>query len=133
MHWWLMDDGFRASRAALGMTGPRPDAPQEEDAWWRSNAAIYVVSRLNTPLLMNLPESEAVFGLPLRTRLMDRHVPIETFIYPGAAHIKWQPTQIYHAQERAMAWLDFWLQGKDDPDPSDAGRAARWAALRATN
>ena len=85
---------------------------------------------IRTPLLMNLPESEALMGFPLATRLSELNRPAETYIYPGAYHVKWRPNQILAAQLRAMDWLDFWLQGVERSDPNEPERLDRWRRLR---
>jgi dienelactone hydrolase len=131
LHWWFAPDTFRASLASsIGLTGPRPDAPAQEHPWWRTNTPIYYADRIATPVLMNLPESEALYGLPLRARLQDRRVPTEMYIYPDAAHLKWRVSELYATQMRAIAWIDFWLQNRNDIDAQDRDRFARWRRLQ---
>lgn len=128
LNWQLSDASFRRSRAWAGLE-PGPDGP---GAWWRHNAAYFFAERITTPLLMNLPESEALMGMPLHARLTDAGAVVETYIYPGAYHAKWRPTQVLAAQERAMAWIDFWLTDRETPDPGDPERYGRWRAMRET-
>ena len=111
----------------LGINGPWP---RETDAWWSHNAALYFADQIRTPLLMNLPDSEALHGMPLHVRLAELRVPVETYIYPGLYHIKWRPSALLEAQRRSLAWIDFWLQGQEHVDGRDRSRIERWRRLR---
>lgn len=71
----------------------------------------------------------AALGLHARRREDER--PVEMFIYPGAYHLKWRPQQILAAQEHALAWIDFWMQGIERVDPNDPTRVERRRQLRA--
>lgn len=127
--WALTSERFRAGLRPL-ISAPWPDAPPQDLAWWRRNAAVYFAGEIETPLLMNLPQSEALDALPLAVRLHERGVPVETYIFPGAYHIKSRPAQLLAAQQRSLAWIDFWLRTRLDQDPGDPDRAARWQAMR---
>lgn len=124
--YWLVSEQFRQDRIAAGIGSPWP-APM---GWWLDNAAQLYADRIHTPLLMNLPESEAIYAPPLQLRLRQLGVPVESYLYPDAFHIKGRPSQLRAAQRRAMAWIDFWLKGETDPDPSDPDRAERWSLMR---
>jgi dipeptidyl aminopeptidase/acylaminoacyl peptidase len=125
-HYWLVSEQFRQALHAQGIEPPWP-APR---GWWLENAAALYADRIRTPLLMNLPQSEAVFAPPLQVRLRERNVAVESYLYPDAFHIKARPSQLLAAQRRAMAWIDFWLKDEIDADPSDPDRAERWRLMR---
>ncbi len=128
--WTLGSRSFRQSLLSEGMRGPNADGADPWAAWWARNTTVLHAERIRAPLLMNLAESEAIMGFPLATRLEELDRPVETYVYPGAYHIKWRPAQLLAAQTRAMDWLDFWLRGVEREDPEEPGRLDRWRALR---
>lgn len=127
--WAFNPRGFRNQQVAEGMGSPW-DASNPWSVYWQNNIAVLHAAAIHTPLLMNLSESEANGGFSLETRLEDLHRPVDVYVYPGAFHVKWRPTQLFAAQNRAMDWLDFWLRGIEHNDPDDPDRLARWRALR---
>lgn len=128
--WTLGSRSFRQSLLSEGMRGPNADDADPWAAWWARNTTVLHAERIRAPLLMNLAESEAIMGFPLATRLEELNRPVDTYVYPGAYHIKLRPAQILAAQTRAMDWLDFWLRGIEREDPDEPGRLDRWRALR---
>lgn len=128
--WTLGSRAFRQSLLSEGMRGPSADGDDPWAAWWARNTTVLHAERIRAPLLMNLAESEAIMGFPLATRLEELNRPVDTYVYPGAYHIKWRPAQLLAAQTRAMDWLDFWLRGVERADPDEPGRLERWRALR---
>lgn len=110
----------------FGMTAPW-DTEGAWFAWWRENSASLRAPPRGVALMMNLPESEMLSAFPLLARLEATYTPVETYIYPGAYHLKWRPSQIWSAQERSVAWLDFWLR---DVNPADAALGERWQVMR---
>lgn len=126
--WWLWSEDYRESLD----WGPFDPGIGEMNPWWRHNAPRFYAEPIRTPLLMNLSQSEALSGLPFYAHQRGT-APIEVFIYPGAYHTKWRPSQLAMAQARAMDWIDFWLMDRETPDPRDPDRYARWRALRQTH
>lgn len=123
----LQSRRFRALRFdQFGMTAPW-DADGAWFSWWRENSASLRAPPAGVALMMNLPESEMLSAFPLLARVETTSTPVETYIYPGAFHLKWRPSQIWAARERSVAWLDFWLR---DIDPADAALRERWQAMR---
>ncbi len=88
------------------------------------------LSRVNTPLLMQVSDHELLSVLPDYVALRDAGKPVEAFVFPHEYHIKWQPLHKLAVGERTVDWFRFWLQGEEDPDPAKAARYARWRALR---
>lgn len=127
--WWLADSDFRADLRQTGLEAPNLD---QTAAWWRHNAAFYYAGRIDTPLLMNLSQSEAPHAMPLYAQLHDAGAAVEAYIYPEAFHAKTRPSHLLAAQRRAMAWIDFWLRDKMTEDANDPGRAERWESMRAS-
>jgi dipeptidyl aminopeptidase/acylaminoacyl peptidase len=126
--WPLLSRQVRATRGQHGAM-----APWSEDAvwaeYWRRISAIHHTERMRTPVLFNLSETETLPAMPLIARLQEMAAPHDLYVYPGAHHNKWRPTQLRAAQMRAIAWLDLWLQDVDTPDPHESDRAGRWRAM----
>jgi dipeptidyl aminopeptidase/acylaminoacyl peptidase len=129
--WSLSSERHRNTmRAALGARGDWEDAPREWRRFWRTVSPARHVNRIETPILMQLAETEALQAFPFYERMRSQGRPIELYIYPEARHLKWRPRQILAAQRRALAWIEFWLSGAVADDPAEPGRAERWRALR---
>jgi dipeptidyl aminopeptidase/acylaminoacyl peptidase len=125
--WWLADSDFRAELRQTGLDAPNMDRMA---AWWRHNAALNYADRIDTPLLMNLSQSEAPHAMPLYAQLHDSGAAVEAYIYPEAHHAKTRPSHVLSAQRRAMAWIDFWLRDIMTADATDPDRAERWGLMR---
>jgi hypothetical protein len=41
-----------------------------------------------------------------------------------------QPYHRYISQQPIVDWFDFWLNGREDPQPANAAQYARWRELR---
>lgn len=126
----LNSENFRRSNRELGAHGPWEDAPEPWASWWRENATIYHAGNIRAPLLMNLSDNEALTGFPLSVRLRELGRVSEIYVYPGDYHVKWRPQHQLMAQERALAWIDFWLLGVEREDANEPERLERWRALR---
>lgn len=136
--WSFMAGRYRQSLIdRFGMT-----SPDDRDSPWArywSRAARHHAERYQTPVLFQLAESEALYALPLLQRLREADIPTEAYLYPGAYHVKSSPAHLARAQERSLAWIDFWLMdhasaplssSHSDAAP-DGDRLARWRALKA--
>lgn len=128
--WTLGSETFRQSLRQGGMTGPWPGEPEPWASWWAANSTTLHADAIRTPLLMNLPESEALMGFPLATRLRELNRTVEVYVYPGAFHVKWRPSQLLSVQNRAMDWLDLWLLNEEHDATDEPGRRQRWRDLR---
>jgi hypothetical protein len=68
------------------------------------------------------------------SRLRHLHKPVEMYMMPQAdqhpAHNTQNPRQIIAVQQKAIDWLDFWLTGREDPNPDKRAQYARWRAFR---
>jgi dienelactone hydrolase len=130
--WPLQSEEFRRQRLQeVGMSAPWGDENAPWTQWWRRSSPFFHADEIQTPLMMNLADAEALRAFPLIERLREASKPAEAYVYPGAFHLKWRPQQILAAQERSIAWIDFWLRGIETSDPSDPDRLTRWRAMRA--
>jgi dipeptidyl aminopeptidase/acylaminoacyl peptidase len=97
---------------------------------WGTLAASLNADHIETPLLMNSPDSEFLGDMALFTSLEELHKPVELFIYTNELHIKNQPKHRYEIYERNIDWFRFWLQGEKDPSPEKKDQYSRWEKLR---
>ena len=59
--------------------------------------------------------------------------PMEYVTIPEAAHVI--PGAMFHkaAMDLTVDWMNFWLEGKEDPDPAKAEQYKRWRMIREKN
>lgn len=127
--WWLQAETLRTYLRRFGDIAPWTES-EPWRSWWNVNAVSEQASAIDTPLLLNLGQSEAMGAMELYVRLREQGVPAEMYLYPDAYHLKWRPLQVVASQQRGMAWMDFWLRDVEVEDPLDPGRLVRWRALR---
>lgn len=105
--------------------------PDADAARWRLLAPAADAARIDTPLLMQLPESEARYVIEFHTRLKRAGKPAEMILFADEPHIKTQPAHKRAVYERNLDWYRFWLKGDEDPDPAKREQYARWRQLSA--
>jgi dipeptidyl aminopeptidase/acylaminoacyl peptidase len=87
-------------------------------------------SSIHTPLLINSSDEEYIWAMQRLNTLRALKKPVEMFIYPDERHEKNQPKHRYSIYKSNVDWLNFWLNGKEDPDPAKAEQYKRWHELR---
>lgn len=105
--------------------------PDTDTERWAQLTGLDDIGPINTPLLMQLPESEARFVIELHTKLKRAGKPAELFAFADEPHIKKQPAHKRAVYERNLDWYRFWLKGEVDPDPAKVEQYARWRTFRA--
>jgi dipeptidyl aminopeptidase/acylaminoacyl peptidase len=96
---------------------------------WHELSPALNVERVTAPLLCNAAETEYAIGLQFYTSLEQTGRPVELFVYPDELHVKFQPKHRYEIYNRNLDWFIFWLQGKEDPDPTKKEQYERWRKL----
>lgn len=86
---------------------------------------------IDTPLLIQAPESEVRNLVELNTKLRLAGKPAELFAFADEIHIKYQPVHKRAVYERNLDWYRYWLKGDVDPDPAKRAQYVRWQRLRA--
>jgi dipeptidyl aminopeptidase/acylaminoacyl peptidase len=99
-------------------------------AKWRELSPALNASRVKAPLLVQVADSEYLYGLQFYTTLKELEKPVEMIIFANEGHIKNQPKHRYEIYQRNLDWFNFWLQGKEDPDPAKREQYERWRAMR---
>jgi len=97
---------------------------------WKPYALMHNLEGVTTPLLIQVADSELIKTTPLHVAMKDAGKPVETYVFPGEYHIKWQPQHKLAVAERAIDWFRFWLKDEEDSDPAKAEQYVRWRLLR---
>jgi dipeptidyl aminopeptidase/acylaminoacyl peptidase len=105
--------------------------PDSDPDRWRKLSPLGDIAALDTPLLMQLPESEVRNVIELHTKLKRAGKPAELFAFADEIHIKYQPVHKRAVYERNLDWYRFWLGEEEDDNPAKAEQYRRWRALRA--
>lgn len=108
-----------------------PAAFPVDMAFWRPGSLVLNAASISTPLLMQLADREALYGIPSFTALRQHRQPVELRVFPDEYHIKWQPQHREAIYGTNLDWFDYWLKGTIDPSPDKAEQYARWKRLRA--
>lgn len=116
---------LRKAFSAYGfpMSGPAAEA------FYKPIALAPNETTMTTPILLQYPGDEYLAGLTAVTALQDAQAPIDTYVFPGEPHVKWQPAHRLALYRRNLAWFDFWLAGRDAED-AGPGELERWRILR---
>lgn len=86
--------------------------------------------RIDTPLLMEFIGG-SISGLETFVPLRHQRIPAEMVIYDGELHNFVMPVARFASMERKVDWFNFWMLGKEDPDPAKAEQYARWRKMKA--
>lgn len=123
----LPDRGF-AKRFQEYWKAGDPDSDPER---WRTISPMSDIAAIDTPLLMQLPESEVRNLIEFHTKLKFAGKPAELFAFADEIHIKYQPVHKRAVYARNLDWYRFWLKGEEDPARDKSAQYDRWRALRA--
>ena len=91
---------------------------------------IFSAADVDTPLLLQVPDSEYLYSLQGYVDLSDANKPVEMWVFPDEYHVKWQPAHRYNVYRRNIQWFLFWLQGEEVSDPVDPEQYHRWRKMR---
>jgi dipeptidyl aminopeptidase/acylaminoacyl peptidase len=108
-----------------------PKAGERAEAFWKPAALLYNADKVQTPILMQLPDREYLGALTGYAALKDAGTPVELVVYPDEYHVKTQPAHRAAVYRRNVDWLRFWLQDREDETPLKADQYRRWRALKA--
>lgn len=105
--------------------------PDSDPDRWRIISPTSDIAAIDTPLLMQAPESEVRNLVEFHTKLKLAGKPAELFAFADEIHIKYQPVHKRAVYERNLDWYRFWLKGEEDPSPTKTAQYHRWRSLRA--
>ncbi|WP_162314146.1 prolyl oligopeptidase family serine peptidase [Pseudoxanthomonas yeongjuensis] len=81
------------------------------------------------PVLQQVASGHAS-QLGFHVSLRDAGVPSELVYYPNESHLFHQPRNRLTAMQENIEWFDYWLLGKEDPDPAKIAQYERWREMR---
>jgi dipeptidyl aminopeptidase/acylaminoacyl peptidase len=115
----------------------------EDPQYWLDHDPLANADRSRTPLLfsqnggvmshMAEDRPEADFStLSMQTigAFQLNHRPIDYLYFPGSPHQIRNPLPRVIMMNAVIDWMDFWLRGSEDPNPSRASQYRRWRTLR---
>ena len=56
--------------------------------------------------------------------------PVDMVVFWDGVHVLEKPWDRMISQGGNVDWFDFWLNGREDPDPVRAAQYARWRELK---
>ncbi|WP_457354270.1 Atxe2 family lasso peptide isopeptidase [Sphingomonas sp. UYP23] len=98
--------------------------------FWKPFSLAQNAAALDTPLLMQLADREALLSIVTFTALRESNKPVELYVFPDEYHNKWQPAHRLAIYQRNIDWFSFWLQSVGSNAPSKRDQFARWDAMR---
>jgi len=121
----LKGDGFFAQlKKAWGL-----GAPADTAARWSVISPASNLDRINTPILMQMPEQEYLYALEYAIPLMRRNL-VDLYAFPNEPHQKFLPRHKLAAYERNLDWFSFWLMGTEDPARGKEAQYLHWRSMR---
>jgi dipeptidyl aminopeptidase/acylaminoacyl peptidase len=97
---------------------------------WRTYSPMMRAADIETPLLIQAADREALNTVPMYSQLRRFSRPVEFWVFPDERHVKWWPKNKLSANERNIAWFEFWLMDRCQPTPEDSSQCERWRELR---
>jgi dipeptidyl aminopeptidase/acylaminoacyl peptidase len=103
---------------------------------WLRRSPGFNAEKIRTPLRLQCESGglgSTVLQWELFSRLRYLKRPVELFVVPDiehGAHALQNPRQVLVMQEGAVDWFDFWLNGREDPNPAKRDQYQRWQKLR---
>jgi len=108
-----------------------PRATEDPLPFWKAMSISLNARTIDTPILMQLADREALGGLEAFTALREQKKPVDLYIFPDEYHMKWQPRHRAAIYDRSIDWFDFWLNGRERAGPGKQEQYAIWRKLRA--
>lgn len=97
---------------------------------WLAFSPMYNAHRVRAPVLMEFAPREAVFAHETFAAFRRHGVPVELVLYPDDGHVLMLPEHRMASMQRNLDWFNFWLQGREDPDPLKQEQYGRWRGMR---
>jgi hypothetical protein len=96
----------------------------------RTTSLMLNTGKVRAPVLVNVSDHELVLTLGVVNSLDGAGRAVDMYVYPGEYHIKYQPAHRLAMYNRNIDWMNFWLQGPEDPAPEKAAQYKHWHELR---
>lgn len=109
-----------------------PDPRDDTTGRWDEMSVVNKAARINTPLLLQVSDTEYLGTLPLWSALHQEHKAVEMYVFPRETHRLIQPAHQLMNFERQIDWFRFWLKNEKDDDPAKSSQYARWTAIKSS-
>ena len=108
-----------------------PHPLDDDGRRWSSISPALNAASIETPLLIQPPESEYLLALQLFAAMSHARDPVDMYVYPGEGHLVTRsPMHQLMRQQRSVDWFAFWLTGQEDRMTAKDGQYALWERLR---
>jgi dipeptidyl aminopeptidase/acylaminoacyl peptidase len=99
---------------------------------WGAEAPIFGVDKVRAPVLggANSLASTALSEWEFYAGLRRLNKPADLILYPQGQHVLVDPLYRRYSTQISLDWLDYWINGYRDPDPSKNEQYARWESMR---
>jgi len=108
-----------------------PLSIDQDRTFWQPMSLAVNARQMNTPLLLQLADREALLALETYGALREAKKPVEMIVFDQEYHNKVQPAHRLAVYTRSVDWFRFWLMGAEDPAPDKQAQYRRWQGLRA--
>jgi dipeptidyl aminopeptidase/acylaminoacyl peptidase len=107
-----------------------PRMIDRDDTFWKEISLSLNARRVNTPILLQVPDHEMMSALESYTALREAGQPVDMYVFPDEYHSKKQPAHRLAVYRRALDWFDYWLKDERSAAPDRQRELAHWDALR---
>ena len=98
---------------------------------WIEKAPAFNLDRVLAPLRIEVHDlNSLVDDWELYAALRLQGKPVDMIQLPDAVHVLVKPLERFSSEQGDVDWFDFWLNGREDPDPTKAEQYTRWRILR---
>jgi len=104
-------------------------SPYDEKALenYRKLSPSFRAREFSGPLLQQFAAPSVFTGLEINAILTEAHIPTELVYYVHESHLFHEPRHRAAAMELNLDWFDYWLNGRENPDPVKAEQYQRWS------
>jgi len=97
---------------------------------WIHNSPGFNLDKVMVPLRIEAyGPSSLVFNWDGYAGLRMQDKPVDLIYFPAAPHVLSKPQERLASEQGNVDWFDFWLNGREDPDPSKRAQYRRWEQL----
>jgi acetyl esterase/lipase len=98
---------------------------------WIERAPAFNLDKVLAPLRIEVHDLNSLVGdWEVYAGLRLQGKPVDMIQLPDAVHVVVKPLERLASEQGDVDWFDFWLTGREDPDPAKANQYARWRLLR---
>jgi len=97
---------------------------------WINRNPFYHLDKIQTPVLLEKygPFATDWWDIFVGMKRLDK--PVDFRVYSSPKHPPTVPAVIIKSQTLTVDWMDFWLNGREEPDASKQGQYALWRDMR---